>query len=370
MRMKLDCTEAFENGIWAAPVLELGVDDFREVVDRLKILIVDPKASQELPDSFNRIEFWAIRRKELQDEVGLLFAPPLGVELSVVIPGVIDDEDNPPAGAGADAVQLAKELPAGLGVKVTLWLGGTELPVPESDGPEVTDCLSCGCMAANRILDLRGDPHPATAAVLLEMDLINRPKVDGGVAGQSLEFFLPPPAITGWLGPPSGGVCAAEIRIGEIASGSCAHPSSLRTAFAERPKAKGRSKAALEVHSRPDCSATPPLRGPDSLRSISTVGLPSIRRSIPQTRSARTGEPKSPRYGAHPPRCWPPSDNSSLVRPATRRGAGGRTGPRRCDVSRPAERRSSPRGPKWLMASSAKSLGRDPVMRNNLCRCV
>jgi hypothetical protein len=288
----------------------------------------------------------------------------------MMIPGVIDDEDNAPARMGAGVAKLAEELPAGLSVKRTFRLGNAELPVPNPDGSEVTDRLTGGGVEADRILDFRRDPHSTAAAVLLKMDLIHRPKVDAGIASEFSEFFLPPPAIAGRLGLPSVGVCAAGTQTGEITSGSCARSSSLRIVFAEKPKAKDRPKAGPVARNGRDCALTPLRLERDPCRSISTVGPPARRRSIPRTRFARIGGPRFPPSGERPPTFPPPAGSSSPVPQAARRGAGGRTGPRRCDVSRPAGQRSSLRNPKWLMASWARSLDERFIMRNNLCRSV
>jgi len=186
--------EALENGVGLVPDRELSIDDSREFVERAEEAVVKPKASQELPDPFDRIEFGTVRREEQQDEARLLFEPPFPMQVGVVVFGVVDDDDDATAGTAGDTPEFAKILPAGLGIEIAFRLGGAQLSVTNADGPEVADRFSGRRVEADRVLDFRGNPHPAPAPVLLEMDLIHRPKIDVGIAGQPLEFFLLPPA--------------------------------------------------------------------------------------------------------------------------------------------------------------------------------
>jgi hypothetical protein len=70
MRMLLYCAEAFENGVRVVPDLELEVDDFRELVEGLEKSIVEPEAAEELPDSLDRIELWAVRGRNCRTKSG------------------------------------------------------------------------------------------------------------------------------------------------------------------------------------------------------------------------------------------------------------------------------------------------------------
>ena len=176
--MSLDCTKTLKNRIWVIPDVELGVDNGREFVERAEEAIVEPEATQELPDPFNGVEFGAVRGKKEQDEPRFLFEPPRAVEVGVVVFGVVDDDDDTATGAAGDAPKPAEIVPAGLGVEVAFRLGSAELPVTEADSTEVTYRLAGRSVMADRIRYFRGNPHLAAAAVLLEMNLIHRPKID------------------------------------------------------------------------------------------------------------------------------------------------------------------------------------------------
>ena len=94
MNMVSDGAELAELGIRARPGRELRVDDLGELHQRGEVAIVDPELSKELPDALDGIEVGAIRRQEEQDEIGLLQATPFGVEGCMVIPGVVEDDDD------------------------------------------------------------------------------------------------------------------------------------------------------------------------------------------------------------------------------------------------------------------------------------
>ena len=121
--MILDRTEAFENRSWRAADAELGVDDGREFVERSEESVVEPKAAKKLPYPLDGIEFDALRGEEQQDEAGFLFEPPLAMQVAIVVFGVLDDDDDRPAGIACNAPSLAEVVPAGLGIEVPFWRG-------------------------------------------------------------------------------------------------------------------------------------------------------------------------------------------------------------------------------------------------------
>src|ERR1019366_7125729 len=94
MRMMFDRTETLEDRIGMAPDLELGVNNLREFIERGEESVVEPQTAQEFPDSFNRIELRTVWWEKLQDEIGFLLVPPGGVEIGMMIPGVVDNENH------------------------------------------------------------------------------------------------------------------------------------------------------------------------------------------------------------------------------------------------------------------------------------
>jgi hypothetical protein len=182
--MLSDRTEALEDGIGACPDCELGVDDLGEFIERAEESVVEPKPSEQLPGALDGIEFWTVGREEMERKIGFLVASPFRMERSMVILGIVGDDDDTPAGATADAAKLAQEAPTGLGVEAAFRFGSAKLAVPDSHRTEVADTLAGGRVQTNRIFDLRRNPHPAATAVLLEMDLIHRPEIDVGSLSQ------------------------------------------------------------------------------------------------------------------------------------------------------------------------------------------
>jgi len=167
LRMSSKGTEALKDRIWLIPDAELGINDGGKFVERAEEAIVDPKAAQKLPDALDGIEFWAVRRKEQQGKAGLLFEAPLAVQVGMVVFCVVGDDDDAASGPAGDASKLAQIVPAGLGVEVAFRLRGAKLPIADADGPEVADRLAGRRVKANRVLDLRGNPHcvvPVTTA--------------------------------------------------------------------------------------------------------------------------------------------------------------------------------------------------------------
>lgn len=126
--MLLDRTESAQSLVWTAPNVELGVNEFDELIERGEVPIVQPEFTQELPDALNRVELRAVRRKKEQEEARLLPAAPLGVQNGMVIFGVVDDDNDAPAGAAACPAQLAQECPAGLSIKAPSGLEVTKRP--------------------------------------------------------------------------------------------------------------------------------------------------------------------------------------------------------------------------------------------------
>ena len=243
-------TEALKDWIRLVPDGELGVDDGGELVKRAEKAVMEPEAAKQFPDALDGVEFRAVGRQEQQDKIGLVDESPLPVQVGVMVFGVVDDDNHASAATTGDAPQLAQEVPASPGIKGTFGLRGAQLAIPEPDGAKVADRFSGGGVPANRIFDLRGHPHTAAAPVLLEMDLIHRPQIDGGIECERVQFFLLPPAGAGRRELPSDGVCATGSPTGERVAGSCARTSSRRTAAAGKSTTAGHCTTAPASRSR------------------------------------------------------------------------------------------------------------------------
>ena len=86
--MLADGAQTSKDRVWLRPGFELQVHDLNEFVESREVAVVKPEFTQELPNALDGVELRTVRRKEKQSEVWLLQSAPLGVELSMVVPGV------------------------------------------------------------------------------------------------------------------------------------------------------------------------------------------------------------------------------------------------------------------------------------------
>lgn len=72
--MKANRTEPTKNRILSRLGGKLRIDDLHEFGERRELAVVEPEPTEQLPDAFNRIELWTVRRKKEQDEIWTLGA--------------------------------------------------------------------------------------------------------------------------------------------------------------------------------------------------------------------------------------------------------------------------------------------------------
>ena len=91
------------------PRAKLGLNRDDDFLELGKISIVQTTPASEFPDSSDRIQLRAIRRKKVQSESGRLFLAPVVMETRVVILGIAGDDYGPAAASNAGAPQIAKK---------------------------------------------------------------------------------------------------------------------------------------------------------------------------------------------------------------------------------------------------------------------
>jgi hypothetical protein len=193
---------------------------------------MEATTSSEFPDAFDGVEFGAVGRDEVQAKASGADPAPGFVKSGVVVAGVVRDDDGAPVASACDRPELAEKGVTGGGVERALLAPEHEATVADSDGPEVLDALACRMVKEHGVPYLGGNPHATAGAVLLEVDLVHGPQVNGGVSGQGAEFFCAPVEARGRREPLGVGACEAGSPNGGTAAGTGAgrvgRPSSRR----------------------------------------------------------------------------------------------------------------------------------------------
>ena len=366
MRMLCDGAESPEHGIWTSPDFELRVHDEGKFGERREVAIMEPESAQEFPNALDWVELRAVRREEEQREIGLLSQTPSRVERSMVVLRIVDDDNHASAGPGADSAQVPKERPTGLGIETAGGWKGAQFTITDANGSKIADGFASGSVETDWVFDLWRNPHPTAASVLLEMNLIERPQIDPGIGGQSLEFFLPPLALRDLLAPPPVAVRAGENPDAGKVAGTVARATSRQTASSGRKTAAVRPRAEQGAHNALGNVEGPLPLGSVAWASIATDAPAVLHRRVPRNHPVRTDGPSFAPLVVHRPIALRPPGNSTHVLPARPRAADDRIVLRGCAVSRLAVRGSSPRDPKWSAASWPSSMESATVMRNNL----
>ena len=172
---------------------------------------MDAQFASQLPNPLNRIELRTIRRQEVKTQQSSLIPQP-GLQGSrMMISGIIQNNHHFLLG-----VTVTKKMPQEylkrLAVKI-LPLLGYQFPVLQTDGPKHPYRLMRGCMPKNRIFHFRWNPHDVPGAMLLEMALIQTPKIKIFSSQKLTKFFYMPPAPRDVLRQSLPVVCAGETQI-------------------------------------------------------------------------------------------------------------------------------------------------------------
>ena len=133
------------------------------------------QATNQLPDPLNRIEIRTVRRQKVERKAPGLRFPPIAVKFAMVIPGIVRDHHNPIPSPGADPFQLLEEVPARLCVEAIHFATVHEAAIAQANGAKVAHALAPGVVSEHRVGEIRWNPHPASRAVLLEMQFVHRP---------------------------------------------------------------------------------------------------------------------------------------------------------------------------------------------------
>src|SRR6266568_4520977 len=297
-------TQLSERFIGLCPVCKLPFDCLDHACERGEVTIVEAQPARQLPDPLDRIQIRAIGWQVTQYELGFLLRSPLCVKLGMVILGIIRDHDHPVPGPTAAPVQLAKKIPGGHRVKAGGFTLEQKLSISQTHGAEIANTFASGVVKQHRVVHLGWNPHSGAGTVLLKMNFINRPQVNGWIFCQCAEFFY------AWLGPVgqlerlTGAACAAESPTGETASGTDAPLVPLRTSVPSSGRAFCHPKRRrLPLPSRPEFASRRFQRRPFESYLRVKEGQGVLPRSIRPGHPFQSDGPSSPpcatRHRAH-----------------------------------------------------------------------
>jgi hypothetical protein len=138
---------------------------------------METEPTREFPDALDGVQFGAVGRQEIQREALGALLPPLLVNPSVVVSGIVRDHHNTPSRSAAGRPQRFEELSAGNSIELTRLAAKEEPSVPQANGAKVANVVSARMVGQDWVLDFGRDPHPAARTVLLEMHFVHSPKV-------------------------------------------------------------------------------------------------------------------------------------------------------------------------------------------------
>jgi hypothetical protein len=98
-----------------------------------------------------------------------------------MVPGVIADDHHPTLRIAAGLAEHQEELKESLRIESTRFPPEQELAVPQTHGAKVSDALARRRMKQDGVLDLGRYPHAAARSMLLEVDFVGGPQIDGGI---------------------------------------------------------------------------------------------------------------------------------------------------------------------------------------------
>ena len=295
-------------------------------------------ASVELPDPFDRVRLWTVRRQEPQGDAFGVGRPPGSVQPGVVVRGIVQNQHHSPPSRSIGPAELAEEIKEGLGSESLRLAQVKRPPVSQAHGAKVAVAPPCGVVQQNRIAVLRRHPHATARAILLEVHLIQRPKVSTFVGGQPAQLSLWRLVGLGSRVQSAGEVSGVGTRTGGADAGTAALPASRRTPVPPAPTAvchppdgpPGRGAAAEATkRSSPVSVADGPI-GSAALIAPLPEDLP--------VRGLRNGAPNTLPCAVSRPTSGPPEGWSLLAPPAARHEVDDRNGIPRSGGSRPAVR--------------------------------
>jgi len=184
---------------------------------------MDAEFTSQLPDPLNRIELRAVRRQEIQPQFPPVIPQPRLQGSGMMIPGVIQNDYHLFLG-WTMAKKVFQELTKSLPIEFVPLLC-YQSTIPHTDGSKHPDLFVCRSVPEDRIFDIERDPHHIARSVLLEMTLIQTPKVEVISSHELKKFFYMPLGLLDWLPRSFPEACAVETPNGERGADIVGRPS-------------------------------------------------------------------------------------------------------------------------------------------------
>ena len=118
----------------------------------MKVSVMQANSTQQLPLSLHRVEVRAIRRQVVKDEMlGLLF-PPLLVASSMMVPGIVSNQNHFPSQRVNHFKEPFHKFMEAPCVELLRFPHRDEQSVPHPYGAKVSHALAIGKMSKHRVL--------------------------------------------------------------------------------------------------------------------------------------------------------------------------------------------------------------------------
>jgi hypothetical protein len=153
---------------------------------------VNTHFASQFPDSLNRIELRTIGRQEIKAQTFPMIPQPGLQRSSMMISGIVENNHHFLL-REAVAKEMGQKYLKRLTVKIFPLLG-YQFPVLQTDSPKHPNGLVRRCVPENGIFHLGRNPHDIPRAMLLEMALIQTPKIKISSSQKLAKFFYMPPA--------------------------------------------------------------------------------------------------------------------------------------------------------------------------------
>jgi len=139
------------------PRIELILNPLKQLIQFREVLVMGTQAARQLPNTFRRVQVWAVGRQEVQTQLWAMFFEP-GPQVTGVMAASIVDHHHHLASGPIPAQQVTEKGLKAYGVKPLCRLTGPAA-VPGTNRSKERHTLAGGGVQYNRIDVLGRNPH-------------------------------------------------------------------------------------------------------------------------------------------------------------------------------------------------------------------